>query len=283
MTARTRLLYSLAGVLIGVGVACSSPGSDELTAAREALGRGRYGEALERYTEVTIQAPGTPEAAQALYELALIHYLQRRDVDAARSTFRKILLSYPDSAVARDARRLLARMYSEDLGEPEKAIREYELLLMEETDPEQRKSLLLDIAYSRYTTGDMEGAAEAYRRVIEDFPQDQESFGAYLRLAHIQRLAGRSDEALGSLLALLGMTEDPAFRRKAYQMRAEALAELGRYEEARTCLTAAAEEFPGDPDMTELLVRIRDQENQRKLAEAEGELGEGIHWGSGRP
>ena len=64
---------------------------------------------------------------------------------------------------------------------------------------------------------------------------------------------------------------------------AEALAELGRYEEARTCLTAAAEEFPGDPDMTDLLVRIRDQENQRKLAEAEGELGEGIHWGSGRP
>src|SRR3990170_6624921 len=122
MTARTSLLYSLAGVLIGVGVACSSPGSDELTAAREALGRGRYGEALERYTEVTIQAPGTPEAAQALYEVALIHYLQRRDVDAARSTFRKILLSYPDSAVAREARRLLARMYSEDLGEPEKAI-----------------------------------------------------------------------------------------------------------------------------------------------------------------
>ncbi len=264
-------------------LSCSSPQSDELAAAREALGGGRYHEAIEHYTEVTLQAPESPEAAQALYDVGLIHYLRHRDLDSARSTFRKILSSYPESDVARDARRLLARMYEQDLGEPDKAIREYELLVESETDPGERRTLLTRIANCRYEMDDMEGAAEAYRRVVEDSPPDEESMGAYLRLAHIQRLAGRADEALENLEVVLGVSEDQGSRRKAYYAMAEVLAEQGRFADAKSCLTAASEEFAGDDEIAALVSRIDNQVEERRRAERGEESDKQVRWGRGRP
>ena len=272
-------LACLAGLVPG----CSSPESNELTAAREALGAGQYGEAIEHYTEVTLEAPESPEAAQALYEVALIHYLRRRDLDAARSTFRKILSSYPESDVARDARRLLARMYEEDLGEPDKAIREYELLLESEPDPSEKRALLIRIADCRYTMDDMEGAAEAYHRVVEDSPQDEDSVGAYLRLAHIQRLTGRVDEALANLAAVLKLSKNRNERRRAYQARAEILVEQGRFDDAKSCLSAASEEFAGDDEMAALASRIEVQEEERRRAENGEAPDYQVRWGRGRP
>lgn len=283
MPARSICFYLLTGISTIAVLACTSPASDELAAAREALGRGRYREAIERYTEVTIQAPGSPEAAQALYDLALIHYLKRRDLDAARSTFRKVLTSYPESAVARDARRLLGRMYEQDLGEPEKAIREYELLLEDAIDPAEKKSLLLQIANCRYNSNEIDLAAEGYRRVIERFPRDEESDGAYLRLAHIDRLNGRAEEAVQTLETLLGVTEDADTRRKAYLMQAEALGDLGRYGDAQTCLTLAEEEFPGDPEISVMASRLREQEEAQRSVASGGELEQNFRWGRARP
>lgn len=261
---------------------CSSPESEELAAAREALGAGRYREAIEHYTEVTLEAPGSPEAAQALYDVALIHYLRRRDLDAARSTFRKILDSYPESEVARDARRVLARMYEQDLGEPEKAIREYELLLESESDPEERRSLLMWIGNCQYTMNDLEGAAGAYHRVVEDAPGEEASVGAYLRLAHIQRLTGHVEEALANLDSVLSVSEDPDSRRNAYQAQAEMLAEQSRFADARSCLKAAEDEFSNDEEFAALASRIADQEEERRRAES-GEEPRSFRWGRGRP
>ncbi len=223
MPARSIPLLVLAILASGSVFGCSSPGSDELVAAQEALGRGRYREAIEHYTEVTIQAPGSPEAAQALYDLALIYYLQRRDVETARSTLRKLLSFYPDAEVTRDARRVLARMYEEDLGQPEKAIQEYQLLLAAETDTVEAQNLLLKIANCRYNTNELELAAQVYRRVVRDFSYGEGSATAHLRLAHIDRLEGRVEKTLETLETLLARTEDPDRRRKAYLMQAEAL------------------------------------------------------------
>lgn len=267
----------------GLVTGCSSPESNELAAAREALGAGRYGEAVERYTEVTLEAPESPEARQALYEVALIHYLRRRDLDAARSTLSKILSSYPESDVARDSRRLLARMYEQDLGEPDKAIREYELLLESETVPGERRALLVRIANCRYTMDDMEGAAEAYHRVVEDSPEDEDSVGAYLRLAHIQRLMGRVDEAIANLAAVLKLSKNRSARRRAYQAQVEILLEQGRFADAKSCLTAATGEFAGDDEMAALASRIEDQEEERRRAESGEAPDYQVRWGRGRP
>ena len=282
MPTRSILLLLLAILACGGVFACSSPGSDELAAAREAQGQGRYREAIEHYTEVTIQAPGSPEAAQALYNLALIHYLQRRDVETARSTLRKLLSFYPDAEVTRHAHGVLARMYEQDLGQPEKAIEEYELLLAAETDTAETKNLLLKIANCRYDTDELVLAAQVYRRVVREFPYGEGSAIAHLRLAHIHHLDGRAEKSLETLEKLLARTKEPDTRRKAYLMEAEALGDLHRYDEAGTILGRAEEEFPGDPELASMAARLRQQEEAQRSVEAGEELEQPFRWGRGR-
>ena len=282
MNVRSILLLLQAILACGSVLACSSPGSNELAAAREALGQGRYREAIEHYTEVTIQAPGSPEAAQALYDLALIHYLQRRDVETARSTLRKLLSFYPDAEITRDARGVLARMYEQDLKQPEKAIQEYQLLLADETDTTERKNLLLKIANCRYGTDELELAAQVYRRVIQEFPYAKGSATAHLRLAHIDRLGGRSEKSLQTLEKLLPQTKEPDTRRKVYLMQAEVLGEMKRYQEAETILGLAEGEFPGDPEIAVIASRLRQQDAAERSVEAGEELEKSFRWGRGR-
>lgn len=282
MPARSISLLVLAILTSGSVFGCSSPGSDELAAAQEALGRGLYREAIEHYTEVTIQAPGSPEAAQALYDLALIYYLQRRDLDTARSTLRKLLSFYPDAEVTRDARRVLARMYEEDLGQPEKAIQEYQLLLAAETDTVEAQNLLLKIANCRYSADELELAAQVYRRVVRDFSYGEGSATAHLRLAHIDRLEGRVEETLETLEMLLARTDGPDTRRKAYLMQAEVLGDLRRHEEAETTLDLAEEEFPGDSEIAAMASRLRQQEEAQRSVATDGELEKQVRWGRGR-
>ncbi len=282
MPARSIPLFVLAILASGSVFGCSSPGSDELAAAQEALGRGLYREAIEHYTEVTIQAPGSPEAALALYDLALIYYLQRRDVEMARSTLRELLSFYPDAEVTRDARRVLARMYEEDLGQPEKAIQEYQLLLAAETDTVEAQNLLLKIANCRYSADELELAAQVYRRVVRDFSYGEGSATAHLRLAHIDRLEGRVEETLETLEMLLARIDGPDTRRKAYLMQAEVLGDLRRHEEAETTLDLAEEEFPGDSEIAAMASRLRQQEEAQRSVAADGELEKQVRWGRGR-
>ena len=280
--ARSIQLFLLAVLVCGCAFACSSPGSDELAAAREALGQGLYREAIGHYTEVTIQAPGSPEAAQALYDLALIHYLQRRDLESARSTLRRLLSLYPDAEVTRDARRVLARMYEQDLGQPEKAIQEYELLLVTETNMAKKKNLLLKIANSRYSTDELELAAQVYGRVIQEFTYGEGSATAHLRLAHIDRLKGRAEKSIETLEKLLARAEEPDTRRRGHLMQAEAFGDLQRYEDAETLLGLAEEEFPGDPEIADMVSSLEQQEEAQRSVEANGELEKQFNWGRGR-
>lgn len=286
MPTKSMAFHLLAGLLAAVVLACSSPASQELYEARRALGRGRYREAIDRYTEVTLQAPGSPEAAQALYDMALIYYLKLRDLETARSTFRKLLTFYPKSPVAREARVLLARMYQEDQGDPHRAIEEYALLIRDESDPAKEKRYLLKIAECRYSLNQLDEAAEDYRRIIDDFAYDEESDAAFLRLAHLEAIDGRAQEALERMDTLLEISQVPESRRRAYLMQAEILGELGQFDEATTRLEQAAEEFPDDPELASLEDRLHEQQEERALAAAEArassELEKRVRWNRGR-
>jgi TolA-binding protein len=289
MAAKSKALHLLllTGLLATVVVDCSSPASEELYEARRALGRGRYREAIDRYTEVTLQAPGSPEAAQALYDVALIYYLKLRDLETARSTFRKLLTFYPTSPVAREARVLLARMYEEDLGDPHRAIEEYALLIQHESDPAKDKTYLLKIAQCRYSLNQLDEAAEDYRRIIEDFAYDEESDAAFLRLAHLEAIDGRAEEALERMDTLLEISQVPESRRRAYLMQAEILGGRGQFDEAAARFERAAEEFPGDPELASLEDRLHEQQEELARAAAEArassELEKRVRWSRGRP
>ena len=243
---------------------CTSPGAEQLEAGRRALGRGRYNEAIALYSEVALQAPGTPQAAQALYDIAVIHYLKLRDLDAARNTFRKLVSEYPKSPKAREGRRMLARMYEEDLSDPERAIQEHQVLLADARDRREERDLLAAIANCRYLLDDLVAAAEGYHRLIRDYAYEPDVDAIYLRLAHIEAMRGRAEEALDVLEALFELSRRPETRLNAYMARVEVLLEARRYDEAAASLQAAGSEFPAASEITELESRLAQQRRQER-------------------
>ncbi|MFQ5789933.1 MAG: tetratricopeptide repeat protein [Acidobacteriota bacterium] len=284
-----RLLWLLGPSAAWV-IGCSQPGTQQLEAGRRALGRGQYREAIALYTEVTLEASGSPQAAQALLDIGAIYYLRLRDLDAARASFRKLIAEYPQTRAAREGRRMMARMYEEDLGEPEKAIEEYKQMLAEASDAAEEKSILLSVANCLYALNRLTESASAYRRVIEEFPYDKESDQAFIRLAHIEALQGQGEQALAVLERLLGATQQQESRLRAYQARTEVFLVLGRYDEAGACLGRAEDEFPDRPDLSALRLRL-DQHRQGEMSLDGGEresqeilkaLQETIPWGRAR-
>ena len=94
--------------------ACNDRSHRLFSEARRAMQADNYETAARLYQELTIQAPDSPLAAEAHYELAQIYYLRLRDADAAKDILVKMLDEYPGSSVDIQAQRLLARLYEED-------------------------------------------------------------------------------------------------------------------------------------------------------------------------
>lgn len=269
---------------------CQAPLEKQLEAGERALGRGQYRKAIGIYSEVILQAPGSEQAAKALYEMAVIYYLQRRNLDAARASIRKILHEHPNTAVAHDARRLLARIYADDLKAPEKAIQEYRQLLENAGDERERRDILLSIADCRYQQDNLMAATEDYRYIIEEVSYGEATDRAFLRLAYIEALLGRSEEALEALEALIVATDNPQSRREAFLARAEIHLRTNRRPQARASLASADREFPDDPVLVDLGTRLAWLEREAKSLDDGAsesqilleELQRNISWGRGR-
>jgi tetratricopeptide (TPR) repeat protein len=290
--ARRRLTLAVLVGLAAGAIACNAPVERQLEAARRAFGRGLYQKAIGLYDEVVLQVPESPEAGRALYEQGVIYYLKLRDLDSAFVNFRKVITEHAGSAIAKDARLMLARMYQEDRGEHEKALREYRRLLDEIADTKERKDILLSVADSYYQMDDLEQAAQHYQRVIDlaDYPNDEGADAAFLRRALIEALDGRREEALGILETLLEMTDEPDARYHAFLSAAEIRLFSNDYDQAKSVLVRAEREFPEDGRLVELADRtIRRARDGRSLDDGTTEsrvlleeLQRNISWGRGR-
>ncbi len=278
--------------LVACAMACDAPVEKQLNAARRAFGRGFYQEAISLYDEVVLQVPGSPEAGRALYEQGIIYYLKLRDLDSAFVNFRKVVTEHTGSSIAKDARLMLARMYQEDRGEHEKALREYGRVLEEIDDTDEQKAILLSVADNYYEMNDLEQAARHYQRVIDlaKYPEDEGADAAFLRRALIEALDGRRQEALGMLENLLKMTDEPRARYHAFVSAAEIWLLSNEYENVRAVLARADREFPGDGKLFELANRMmRQEQDGRSLDDGTTEsrvlleeLQRNISWGRGR-
>lgn len=290
--ARRRLTLAVLVGLAAGAFACNAPVERKLEAARRAFGRGLYQKAIGLYDEVVLQVPESPESGRALYEQGVIYYLKLRDLDSAFVNFRKVVTEYSGSAIAKDARLMLARMYQEDRGEHDKALREYGRLLEEIADISERKAILLSVADSYYQMNDLEQAAQHYQRVIDlaDYPNDKGADSAFLRRALIEALDGRREEALSVLETLLEVTDEPEARYHAFLSAAEIWLLSDDFDRAKSVLVRAEREFPEDGRLVELADRtMRRERNGRSLDDGTiesqvqlEELQRNISWGRGR-
>ncbi|GMR21800.1 MAG: hypothetical protein BMS9Abin37_0116 [Acidobacteriota bacterium] len=267
--------------------ACNDPSQGLFSEARRAMEADNYQTAARLYQEITIQAPDSPLAADAHYELAQIYYLRLRNVDAAKDILVKMLDDYPDSSVDIDARLLLARLYDEDLQDPQRAVRLYRALLAEDLDKNVRRQTLLEIAHCHYRMGELDASADAYRLAL-GLPYHRDTDAAYMRLANLEWLGGSADESLRLLRELEKRTSDDDYRHEAMLSEVEVLMSLGRFAAARERVLVAGDGFPESAAVAELAERLRATELQHQSLDGEDEeallqeLQKKIRWGGGR-
>lgn len=256
--------------------------------ARRAMEEDNIEHAARLYREVTIQAPDSALAAEAHFELARIYYLRLRDVEAARDSLIKVVQEYPGSPVDDDARRLLARLYDEELKDPQEALKHYRTLLAHDIDPDARRRTLLDIGHCHYELNELEASASAYRLALA-LPYHSDTDGAYMRLANLEWLMGSPDESLRLLQEVETRTTDEDRRLEALLSEVEILMGLAQFDEARERLRDARVSFSSAEQLEELEVRLQATEAEhRSLDDASGEallqeLQKKIRWGGGRP
>ena len=243
-----------------------------------------YDQAAHLYREVTIQAPATALAARAEFELARIYYLRRRNVAAAKESLLKVLQS-PTPSLEQQAKLMLARLYTEDLAEPQNAIILYESILDHDIEEAVRRDTLMNLAHCYYSTGELEAAADAYRQALQ-LPYHPDADHAYMRLANLVWLSGGTTESLRLVEELSRLTSDREHRRSAAVRQIEQLIALDRFVEAERELAKAADIFSETEELVSLRHRIEASRNdQRELESGESLLMEQqkkIRWGAGR-
>lgn len=274
--------------LVGLALAaCNDRPNSLFSEARRAMEADNYETAARLYQEITIQAPDSPFAAEAHYELAQIYYLRLRDADAAKDILVKMQRDYPDSSVDIEARRLLARLYQEDLKDPQRAVTLYRALLAGDLDENVRRQTLLEIAHCHYRMGEFDASADAYRLALA-LPYHRGTDSAYMRLANLEWLGGSADESLRLLRELEERTSDDDYRHEAMLSEVEVLMSLGRFAAARERVSVAGDAFPESADVVELEARLHATELHHQSLDGKAEvallqeLQKKIRWGGAR-
>ena len=255
--------------------------------AQRALAADEFERAAHLYQEITIQAPESPLAPEAHFELAQIYYFRLRDAEAARERLVQILQDYPDAPVVARAESLLARLYDDVFLDREKALKHYRGLLGRDIDVDERRETLLRIGHCHYDRNELDLAARAYESAIA-LPYDADTDQAYLRLASLEWMEGLHQRSLDLLEELRQRTSDPDRRHEALVAQVEVLMSLGRFDEARQKLQEVAARPEERAELERLRVRLRAAEAAHASLDGAGEeamlreLQKKIRWGAGR-
>jgi len=226
---------------------------DEAAAALRALDRLQPGDAsvLARRARL-LEKQGEPEAALALLQRVIALYpswknlawaaeieYRRGKIPAARRHLEQLLARFPDYYLGRSLLAQIELFY----GDPAKAAALYESLIRRR--PQYEELTNLGLAY--FLLGRMQAAESRYSQALALRPKNP---FALLNLADVTLLLGRRGEALALYRQVIARIDEDGAARSQWQMqtvRGQALAHLGRAQEAVAAVQEALRLSPGNP------------------------------------
>ncbi len=225
------------------------------------VARTRYEEALKLGMRLGRNRVGsTLGYAQLRLGTLLLRAGQKEEEgDARRALLREaarnlaaVLTDAPEGlGLARPYYYLAEARYS--LGQKKEALADYENSLRADEKGELADAALFGVAWSKRDLGDSEGALEAARKVIADFPDSDVRPDAFALIASIRRASGDAAGALADLDRFLGEYAGHPLSARAELERASALDETGRHAEAAEAFRNFLSNHPDHPDAPQVL------------------------------
>lgn len=196
---------------------------------------GKYDEALEMMRTAAHRRP----ASHYLFNLGLMEY-QQGEVDASRRTMEDLIRRDPENVRARSFLAHIELL----VGDPQRARELFEDLARDNPGIET----LTNLGTTYLLVGEYQKAEEAFTRAGTSEPGNTV---IALNLADSLKLQGRSEEAAALYERALRLGETDTFLQPWQRLttRAQALAHLGRFEEARELASEAMEVARGNPQV----------------------------------
>ena len=201
--------------------------------AQKATREGRYGEAEGEYLAILIL---NPALAEAHANLGFVYYVTLK-YERAAETFKKALEIHPNLARAR----LYLGLAQFHLNNYENSVRSLQRALTDGLEPPYRKLARINLARDYLALGQTETGIEILRSLSEMFPDDTDVL--YTLGKSYLRLAASAAEKLASI----------GDNSRARQMKAEALADQGKFKDAIDEYRIALSLDPENPDIHYLL------------------------------
>ena len=197
---------------------------------------------VTEYFESTFATDAAYKRAETLARLG-------RTAEAAIA-FEAFATENPAHGLAREA--LLrggdAAFFDADFSE---AIAQYQRVLDAEPEPEVEELTRYRLALSHHNARQFEQSAEAFRALLERFPDSEHAAEGHLRIGEYHLEEGNAGPALNAFVTALDAATDDALTGRALRGAGLAHYQLGNHDEAAQRLARLIADFPGvalDPD-----------------------------------
>ncbi|MAG56855.1 MAG: hypothetical protein CMJ83_11230 [Planctomycetes bacterium] len=231
--------YEKAASLLDV-VRRSKASSDLKADAVFALGENLF--ALKRYSvarrhyQSMFQVKNLPaaRAASCLYKIGWCDYLEKRH-DEAVATLDRLLKEHPKSSFGDEARYIIGKCHEAE-GRDAEARKVFSGLAKSRTAPQLGVKALLGSGAAAHRGGDLEAAADSYRRVVANAQNENDRVIALAGLGDVLSDSDKPEEAEGAYGKVLEHYGEHARAPACRLGRAWCLRALNRHDDAIRCV-----------------------------------------------
>ena len=224
------LILLLPWLLFGFGVSVVFQSDTEIRVqferAQDFWRTGDHTSSVALYRRIAEHYPESDLAAQALWEIGTIQYINLGQIDRASESYRTIVSLYPDHPLAVHSLKRLAEIQEVDFQDDESAVDYWKQLLKKPLEPEERNDTLFRLGNAWFNLGDLDKSQSVFDELVKS-----STFSAYLRqqvtfrlgtIFQLRKLYGEAipyfEDALGApdcdqcrLAAQLGLIESYEF------------------------------------------------------------------------
>lgn len=194
--------------------------------------------------------PSSSNAPEVLYLAGNVHYLAKA-YDAAITTFQKIISTYSKTQFSSKALRMLAKTYTSS-GQFNLALSNYKQLLAQEKPNTNEYNEIVDLAAvamfqnanAKKKAGDLQAAAEAFKRIFDEFPNSNSADRGWFEAAACYEEMQKHDLAAKTFKELGNKFPKSTLLEKSYVRAAENYKKLDKWPEAAAIYELAAVKIP---------------------------------------
>lgn len=199
---RTAEIAGAAGLMLLLG-GCSPSPARLLRQAEARWREGNYEDAIRLNRLLYNRDREGGYGAAALMNIGNIYYLNLRQLKDAIETYSQLAQEFPGRPEEFKARRQLASIYANEIGDLTQAIYEYNRIL-EFSDLEDRSDVEYQRARVRFQQGDYDTALRELRHIEEEGASGHLAHQVYLKIGNIYQVQKKYEDAVGCFERVTG-------------------------------------------------------------------------------